>query len=91
MTFVCPACGFKDSPIWKPLFWKLYGSYASFEDFKREHPLLAHGLENGLKQVEDQHYIYQRRGKTRDMINRFPKAFLMMRNRKIYEKTPSEK
>jgi len=91
VTFVCPNCGYKDSPIWKPLFWKLYGSYASFEDFKREHPDLALKFEDGEREVEDEHYVYERHGKTRDMIHRFPKAFSMMRNKRIYEKTPSEK
>lgn len=90
MTFVCPKCNYKDSPIWKPLFWKLYGSYADMTDFLKEHPLLAKTmLETG--KAEDEHFIYEKHGKTRVMVHRFPKAFLMMRDSKLYEKTPSEK
>ena len=91
MTFVCPNCGFQDSPIWKPLFWKLYGSYADFQDFEREFPDLAQKLPTKGCKTEDQYYDYERKGKTRDMVHRFPKAFKMMRDRTIYEKTPSEK
>jgi hypothetical protein len=91
LTFACPRCGYVDSPIWKPLFWKLYGSYASFDDFKREHPELAAGMEKGERVVEDETFIYERHGKTRDVVHRFPRAFLIMRDRRLYEKTPSER
>ena len=87
MTFQCPNCGYLDNPIWKPLFWKLYGSYADLEDFKREYPHIK--FENKI--AEDRYFDYELRGKTRKMVHRFPKAFRMMRKRKLYEKTPSEK
>jgi len=94
MTFVCPSCGYLDSPIWKPLFWKLYGSYADFNDFCREHPELLQKLNDVVKKgkikFEDKYFDYEFRGKTRKVIHRFPKAFRMMRNKKLYEKTPSE-
>ena len=86
MTFQCPRCGYLDSPIWKPLFWRLYGSYAALEDFTREHPDIV--FVDG--KAEDQYYAYELRGKTRRMVHRFPKAFEMMRDKRLYEKTPSE-
>ena len=90
MTFVCPECGYEDSPIWKPLAWKLYVSYASYDDFIKEHPLLA--MEKG-KTVEDMHYVYRRLSSraTRDLVHRYAKAFKPMMVRKLYEKTPSER
>jgi len=91
LTYVCEKCGHIDSPIWKPLYWKLYGSYASFEDFQKEHPHLAQQLPHRLTKTEDQHYTYERHGITRDVVHRYPKIFNPMRNRKLYEKTPSEK
>jgi len=90
MTFVCPNCGYHDSPIWKPLYWKLYGSYCDFSDFQREDPHFAKRIELE-KKIEDQYFDYELHGKTRKVVHRFPKAFRMMRNRKLYEKTPSEK
>jgi hypothetical protein len=36
MTYVCEKCGYRDNPIWKPLFWKLYGMQFG-GDFTREH------------------------------------------------------
>ena len=91
MTFQCPKCGYLDNPIWKPLFWKLYGSYADFEDVKRELPCLSIRIEANGGKYSDDYFDYELRGKTRIVVHRFPKAFRMMRDRKLYEKTPSEK
>lgn len=41
--------------------------------------------------LEDRNYYYKIAGKTRIMIHRFPKGFESMANRKLFEKTPSEK
>ena len=91
MTYQCEKCGHLDSPIWKPLYWRLYGAYADFVEFEREHPDLALRFKNGEEKLEDQYFDYEKHGKTRIVIHRFPKAFRMMRQRKLYEKTPSEK
>ena len=89
MTFVCPHCGYQDLPILKPLYWKLYGSYADFNDFSNEYPIMAKQLcEYG--KTGDNYFEYELHGKTRKVVHRFPKAFRMMRDRKLYEKTPSE-
>jgi len=90
MTYVCERCGHIDNPIWKPLYWRLYWSFAPFADFEREYPTLAKQLTHRLAKTEDQYFVYQRRGKTRDVVHRYPKALSSMMNRKIYEKTPSE-
>jgi hypothetical protein len=89
MTYQCEKCGYKDNPIWKPLYWKLYTSYADLQDFQREYPELTDELETHF-QVEDDYYAYKLAGKTRKVVHRWPKAFAMMRDRKLYEKTPSE-
>lgn len=98
---VCPKCGFRESPFWKPLFWNLYWDYMSEADFFMEYP----GFE-GEKRLktkllsedgsirydfEDSFYYYKFAGKTRKIIHRFPKGFESMANRKLFEKTPSEK
>jgi len=100
---VCPRCGFRDSPYWKPLFWKLYWEYMSLEDFEREYPELAEKLiaRKDVKSkcvegdfyynIQDSHYYYKIAGKTRVMVHRFPKGFESMVNRKLFEKTPSER
>ena len=90
MTFQCPECGYLDSPIWKPLFWKLYGSYTDWRDFVNEHPKLVRKMLIDHK-AEDKTFEYELRGKTRQVVHRYPKAFRMMRDKKLYEKTPSEK
>jgi len=90
MTYVCEKCGYKDNPIWKPLFWKMYYSYCDFDDFSREYPELAERL-SFEQTTTDQHYFYKTAGKTRRMVHRVPKAFAMMTKRELYEKTPSEK
>lgn len=84
MTFVCLHCGYLDSPIWKPLFWKLYGSYTDLKDFVEEHPDLAIKNEKD-KKVEDGYFDYELHGKTRKVVHRFPKAFRMMRQREDEE------
>jgi len=91
MTYICEKCGYIDNPIWKPLYWKLYGSYCDFADFQRIYPELAKQLPKRLSKTEDQCCDYERHGITRDVVHRYPKAFRMMRDRKLYEKTPSEK
>lgn len=40
---------------------------------------------------EDDFYYYKISGKTRKMIHRFPKGWEELANKKLYEKTPSEK
>lgn len=84
---VCPNCGFRDNPLWKPLFWKLYWEYMDAEDFTREYP----HVQFKERKAEDQFYYYKQAGKTRKMVHRFPKGFESMANRKLFEKTPSEK
>jgi len=100
---ICPKCGFHDSPSWKPYFWGLYWEYMDFADFKREYPSLLdqpfdifHSHKfceegNFYYNFEDNHYYYKIAGKTRKVIRRFPKGFESMANRKLFEKTPSEK
>jgi len=99
---VCPKCGFKDSPFWKPLFWKLYWEYMNLEDFKNGYPLLELDIRrnrarqkcevgNFYYDFQDEHYYYKLAGKTQKMIHRFPKGYESMANRKLFEKTPSEK
>jgi len=101
---VCPKCGHKDSLIWKPLFWKLYWEYADLEDFKNEYtsgnaPYWLFGTKPRSESIkggfsyhfEDSQYYYKFAGKTRKMIHRFPKGWEELGNKKLYEKTPSEK
>jgi len=92
---ICPKCGYKDDPIWKPYFFHLYWEYAPLPDFKGEVPekLVRKYCEVGdfYYHFEDDLYYYQVGGKTRRVIRRFPKGWESMVNRKLYEKTPSEK
>lgn len=99
---VCPKCGFRESPLWKPLYWKLYWWYMPLADFKREFPKYTFLPFKSLRtkkcvegnftyHFEDQFYYYKVAGKTRKMIHRFPKGFESVANKKLFEKTPSEK
>jgi len=92
---VCPKCGYSDDPRWKPLFWKIYWEYAPLEDFKELIPNKIQrrkcDVGNFWYDFEDEYYYYKLSGKTRQMLHRFPKGFESMANRKLFEKTPSEK
>lgn len=92
---VCPKCGFSDDPRWKPLFWKIYWEYAPLEDFKVLIPDQIQRKKciagNFWFDFEDKYYYYKLSGKTRQMLRRFPKGYESMANRKLFEKTPSEK
>jgi hypothetical protein len=101
---VCPKCGYADSPLWKPLFWKMYWEYMDMLDFVREYPSLADswGVQDKVRQhkfckdgnfyydQEDDYFYYKFAGKTRKMVHRFPKGLESMANRRLFEKTPSE-
>lgn len=100
---VCPKCGYQDDPMWKPLAWRLYWEYAPLDDFKKGYPQLASLTESTKKfkceegnfyyNFEDKFYYYQvtTERATRELVRRFPKGFESMGNRKLFEKTPSEK
>jgi len=84
-----------DDPRWKPYYWGLYWEYGSLNDFK---DLVPNKIErqyckdgNFWFDFEDAYYYYKLAGKTRKIIRRFPKGYESMANRKLYEKTPSEK
>ena len=91
----CPKCGYKDDPMWKPYFFHLYWEYAPLCDFKGKIPekLEKKHCEDGAfwYHFEDRLYYYFVGGKTRKIIKRFPKGRESMVNRKLFEKTPSEK
>lgn len=92
---VCPKCGFEDDPRWKPYFYHLYWEYADQHEFKELIPPKTERkyCEAGdfYYHFEDQFYYYRLGGKTRKIIYRFPKGRESMVNRKLFEKTPSEK
>ena len=101
---VCPKCGYRENPMWKPLAWRLYWEYAPLEGFKEGYPELASLTENLLTKhkckvgnfyfhFEDKFYYYQITTKraTRNLVRRFPKGYESMANRNLFEKTPSEK
>jgi len=94
---VCPHCGYKDNPLWKPNFFvsMIYWEYAPQEDFKNLIPTKTErkfcSLGGFWFDFEDEYYYYKLGGKTRKIIRRFPKGYESMINRKSYEKTPSEK
>ena len=101
---VCPQCGFKDDPMWKPLAWRIYWGYAPLESFINGYPKLKDiALNSPKKQLclegnfyynfEDDFFNYQVTTKkaTRKLVRRFPKGYESMANRNLFEKTPSEK
>jgi len=73
----------------------------SLEDFWREYPQLKSVSLSAKRRkcvegnfyydFEDAYFYYKLAGKTRKMVHRFPKGFEAMANRKLFEKTPSEK
>ena len=91
----CPKCGYEDDPMWKPYFFHLYWEYAPLENFKETVPTNLNKKHceagNFWYHFEDEFYYYYVGGKTRKIIRRFPKGRESMVNRKLYEKTPSEK
>ena len=102
---ICPQCGFRDDPLWKPLFWRLYWEYMPIDDFIKKHPKIYDEIfgffvvrpkgmfckdGNFWYHAEDEFYYYRVGGKTRRFTYRFPKGFESMANRKLFEKTPSE-
>jgi len=86
--------GYDHNPLWKPLYWKLYYQYIPLEDFKREYPTIWRAMERqirGKKIVKTDHYLYKEAGKTRKVIHRIRLLDLHLANKKLYEKTPSER
>ena len=92
---VCPKCEARDDPKWKPYFFHFYWEYAPQEDCKDLIPTKTERKRCDAGafyyNFEDQFYYYQLGGKTRKIIRRFPKGKESMVNRKLFEKTPSEK
>ena len=101
---VCPKCGYKEDPMWKPLAWRIYWEYADLYSFVRGYPELSilalkppekKKCEQGnfYYHFEDEFYYYQVTTKKskRQLVRRFPKGFESMANRELFEKTPSEK
>jgi len=102
----CPNCGIiiKDDPMWKPLAWRIYWDYATQEDFIRRYPQLKELVQNSTKRkknevgnfyyhFEDEFFYYQLTSSkaTRKLVRRFPKGYESMANRRLFEKTPSER
>ena len=101
---VCPKCGFREDPMWKPLAWRIYWDYADLDSFVRGYPQLSSfALNPPEKQkceqgnfyfhFEDEYYYYQvtTPKSKRQLVRRFPKGYESMANRELFEKTPSEK
>ena len=101
---VCPKCGHKDDPMWKPLAWRIYWDYADRDTFIKGYPNLAElalnppqkkkcEIGNFYFNFEDKHFYYQVTTKKakRQIVRRFPKGYESMGNRELFEKTPSEK
>jgi len=84
------SCGYDHNPLWKPLFWKLYSCYIPLEDFKKDYPELAEIIQR-TKEVKSKHYLYKLAGKTRRVVHRIHLAHVHLADRKLYEKTPSER
>jgi len=90
--------------MWKPLAWRIYWDYTDQQDFRKGYPQLAlfidkppkkqyNSLGNFYFHFEDEFYYYQlttNRSK-RKLVRRFPKGYETMANRKLFEKTPTEK
>jgi hypothetical protein len=62
MTFVCPKCGFKDSPCWRTSRFLIYCVYTTLDELKVWEPEVATKLENNVK-IEDGPYFYWKRGR----------------------------
>jgi hypothetical protein len=58
MSFVCPKCGFKDSPCWRSSHWFLYTVTCRIEDLDPWEPELAKLLRE-KKEVEQGPYWYK--------------------------------
>ena len=56
--FVCPKCGFKDSPIWKACNWELYAVYCRIDELESFDKELADIL-RANKETEKGAYYYR--------------------------------
>ena len=60
--FVCPNCGFRDSPCWRNSRFVIYAVYTTLDELQLWEPEVAVLLKDN-KRVEFGVYVYWRRGR----------------------------
>lgn len=57
--FVCPKCGFKDSPCWRSSHWRRYSVYCRLDELEVWEPEIAKQLKDTTEWVEIGPYLYK--------------------------------